>query len=129
MLQGARKQVNVGPGQAPRRESETSSAEKSENLARTPIHPTGPVVAVSVASRGAGWCDGHLSGNEEICAEARAAAAESRTVTLFGCEIVCDLSTPLGAAGALAAWNPGRTIVGKCPPEVARFFEEGRPYV
>lgn len=86
-------------------------------------------MAVSIAGRGAGWCDGHLSGPEEIREEARQAAAEGRTVTLFGCDIVCDLTTPLGAVGALAAWNPGRTIVGKCPPEVARFFEEGRPYV
>ncbi|HEX9229323.1 MAG TPA: hypothetical protein VF885_22215 [Arthrobacter sp.] len=98
-------------------------------MARPPIHTTGPVVAVSANGRGAAWCDGHLSGDEEIIQEARAAASEGRTVVLFGCEIVCGLGTPLGAAGALAAWSPGRTIVSKCPPEVANFFEESRSYV
>lgn len=98
-------------------------------MARPSIHQTGPVVAVSASGRGAGWCDGHFSGDKEIIREARKAAAEGRTVELFSCEIVCDSETPLGAAGALAAWNPGQTIVSKCPREVAEFFEGNQRYV
>lgn len=98
-------------------------------MARPSIHGAGPAVAVSVNGRGAGWCDGHFSGDKELIAVAREAAENGQTVELFNCTIVCDAATPLGAIGALASWKPGRTIVAECPPDVAKFFEENKAYV
>lgn len=98
-------------------------------MGRTAKHMTGPAVGTAASGVVGGWCNGHWSGKKETREAAQKAADEGLIVELFGCELVCDSVTPLGAIASLAAWNPGQTIVTKCPPEVADYFKENSRYV
>lgn len=95
-----------------------------KGMART-AELSGAVVAVSINGRGAAWCDGIFSGDQEIVEAAKRAVLIDQEVTVFGCDIIARDDDPVGAAAALAAYLPGRAIFTENPPEVTAIFDAG----
>lgn len=86
---------------------------------------SGPLVSVSVDGKGAAWCDGQFSGDQEIIAEARLAISTGLEVEILGQPILAEGDTPTGITAALFAYSPGRTEVVEAPQEVMEVLGAG----
>lgn len=80
-----------------------------------------PPVLVDVDGRTASWSPSQgFTGDPDIVAAAELAVDIHLSVDVGEALIEADVSTPLGATGALCAHRPGRTRVLACPDEVSR---------
>ncbi|BDZ52617.1 hypothetical protein GCM10025867_48580 (plasmid) [Frondihabitans sucicola] len=79
---------------------------------------SGELISVSIDGRGAAWCDGIFSGDEEIVEMARNASIFSLEVDVMGIPIQADSDSTTGALAALYAYSPGRTILIQAPDDI-----------
>lgn len=94
-----------------------------------PVKLSGDLVAISVDGRGAAWCDGEFSGDQEIVEHARACALFSTEVDVMGIPIEADADSPTGALAALFAFSPGRSIIAQAPERLFDMLDDqARPY-
>lgn len=86
---------------------------------------SGPLISVSYDGRGAAWCDGHFRGDKELVEFAKRAASIKMEIPVSGQFILANDETPLGAAAALVALDPGRALLVEAPDDVRQTFAAG----
>ena len=84
----------------------------------------GPVVAAKIDGKAIAWCDGAFAGDAGLVADAKMFARLGVQVPLAwgGQPVAASSDTPLGAAAAITAVNPGRTVIVAAPEEISELL-------
>lgn len=80
---------------------------------------------MNINGRGAAWCDGVFSGDQEIVKHARKVVDAELEVDVRGLMIPASADSAVGAFAAMFSYNPDQAVLVEAPDEVFEVELEG----